>query len=59
MSHYKDLALDAWANSMQNQINALQPKDIDEISFCNRHTDPDWLRINATGYEKRISPAAV
>jgi hypothetical protein len=47
MSQCKDLALDEQANSMQNQINTFQPKDIYEISFCTRHPDPDWLRVDA------------
>ena len=39
MSHCKGLALDKWTNSMQNQINTFQTKDIYEISFCTRHPD--------------------
>ena len=47
MSYCKGLALDEWANSMQNQINTFQPKDIYEISFCTRHSNANRLRVDA------------
>jgi hypothetical protein len=59
MSQCKNLAQDEWANSMQNQVDTFQPNDINEISFCTRHPDPDWLRFVATTNQWRIGELAM